>query len=1058
MSNLNIYKASAGSGKTYTLALEYIKELMISPTKNPHRHILAVTFTNDATGEMKDRILAELYGLAFATNDSEGFMESLQNALEKSGRHVNKEQIQNRALQLLTQILHDYSRVSITTIDSFFQKILRNLARELGKGSKFNIEMNGAKVRMDAVTAMIEKSHLDPKLINWLTTYVNTKLENDGNWRFKNDVFKFSACIYDEFFQEHESLLRKQLEENPKIFESLVKEQHKNIKLHKNYFQNTYQQVLKVLDDNQLQPNDFTRGTIINFWKKLAENPNWGISINTDLYWDNPEKWVNKTHKRRNEIIGLIETRLMDLFKETLEIFDKYNTAKLIAGNIHQLGLIWYIVNEIDDINRESNRFMLSDTASFLNKMIDDSDAPFIYEKIGSEIRNVMIDEFQDTSRLQWGNFKALLSNILANNYFSMLVGDEKQSIYRWRNGDWRILNTIDKELHVVSKKLEFNYRSEKQIIQFNNTFFAEAGKILNSKFDSELTSLSDSPFQWVYGENNVFQKSVKKTDAGFISVDFLMDSEEKKYKEVVLNKLFENIQELKEKGIKASDICILTRTNTEIKNIADFLSAQKSDFPELEREHYLNVVSNEAFELGASLSIKIILEFMKMVSYPDNLIYQAQLDYFLKIAGLSEKYQSASWNRESVINMPLFELITYIYNLFDLGKVEGQSAYLFFFYDSIYRFLQENSSDILSFISYWEEELKTKTIPNSDGIEGVRAMTIHKSKGLQFNTVLIPYCNWDLNPKFNPVVWCRKKEGVYDLELLPVNYSSKMENTIFAQEYQEETALSWLDNLNLLYVAFTRAEQNLIIFGKYKKRLDSSANIKNVSDLLQETVPTLSGNWDVENLHFETGILSSKIKKSEEATDNPLKQIPPAKDVNFFAENFNPAKSIFKQSNKSREFITGKTSVKELYIAYGAIMHELFARIKTINDIDKATEELVREGLVLPNEKEKYSQTAKSRIADAGVEEWFSNKYKIYSEQPILIEEKGEITTRRPDRILLSDDSTLIVDYKFGEPHAAHKKQMEEYISLLNEMHYPNVKACIWYVEKGVLEEISGN
>jgi ATP-dependent exoDNAse (exonuclease V) beta subunit len=1045
MSQLKLYKASAGSGKTYTLALEYINGLLLSDLPDNYRRILAVTFTKDATGEMKDRILAELYGLAFNTSDSKGFLESVQKTLENSGKSLPESLIRSKAKKILLNILHDYSRLYITTIDSFFQKILRNLARELGKGSKFNIEMNTAKVRMDAVNAMVENAHKNPQLLQWLTTYVENKLEQDDNWRFKEEVYRFSACIYDEFFQEHESILRNQLDSSPSLFDDLRKHHRRLLKEYSEFFQETYKTVLDLLTTNQLEPSDFIqKGSVFNFWKHLAEKQKGDISKTVLKLMGDSENWAAKSHRRRNEIVALAENRLRSLLQETVSVLQKQDTSRLILGNIHQLGLVWYIVREISNMNWENNRFMLSDTALFLNQMIDNSDAPFIYEKIGAEIRHVMIDEFQDTSRLQWGNFKALLSNIIANDYFSMIVGDVKQSIYRWRNGDWRILNHLGKELAVQEKSLEFNYRSKKRIVEFNNTFFTQAGKLLDEKFREELTALNDSPFAAIYQEGEVRQKTPEKEDLGYVGIDFLQDTGEEKYKDVVLSRLLKQLQIMQAAGVAAKDICILVRNNSQIKSIAEYLASQKAGYPDLAVANYLNIVSNEAFRLDSSLALRIILEALKTLAYPDNPVNPAILS-FLSDSG---EIRIPSEMR----NMPLLELIAYLYRKFNLDTMEGQSAYLFFFFDAVTNYLKSNPADIHSFITFWEEELSYKTIPSGAGIDGVRAMTIHKSKGLQFHTVLVPYCTWELNPQKNPIVWCGRKDGFYDLELLPVNHSEKMKNTIFSEEYQYETSLSWLDNLNLLYVAFTRAERNLIVFGKYKKIFSGTEHIKNVSDLLQGTVSEIDGEWDADLLHYESAghairYSAGDAPRTEKQEDNPLKQTPPPLYIDFVSEAFPENKSIFKQSNKSREFVNPDSPAKNNYVEYGNLMHALFAGIRTLDEVEKSVDRLISEGLILPSEKEIYTNKVRTAVRNSGVEDWFSTKYKVYPEFSILVKENGEVTTKRPDRVLLSDDATLIIDYKFGEPQHSHEKQMQEYISLLREMDYPNVEGFVWYV-----------
>ena len=1072
MSQLKLYKASAGSGKTYTLALEYIKELLLGGA-DTYRHILAVTFTKDATGEMKERILSDLYGLAFDTADSKGFLNSVRNALKEAGRPMDDSSIRTKAGEILNAVIHDYSRLYITTIDSFFQKVLRNLARELGRSSKFNIEMNSAKVRMDAVTRMIENAHQDPQLLQWLTMYVENKLEQDENWRFKEDVYRFSACIYDEFFQEHETVLRNQLNENPAIFSDIKNHHYSLLREYKAYFKKTYREVIDLLNKNQLEASDFFRkGTVFDFWKNLADNQQAEIKKTIEDHLESAENWSTKNHKRRNDIIALAENALMDLLSDTIRVLHEQDTSQLILGNIHQLGLIWYITEEINAINAENNSFMLSDTALFLHRMIDASDTPFIYEKIGAEIRHVMIDEFQDTSRLQWSNFKVLLSDILANNRFSMIVGDVKQSIYRWRNGDWRILNRANSELAVREQSLDVNYRSEKQVVAFNNDFFTEAGQVLDNKYREELFTSIESPFASVYSRQYVNQKASGKADGGYVSVDFLQDGETEKYREAVLSTLLEKIRLLQKEGIRPGDICILVRSNNQIRRIADYFSYQRAAYPDSAAGNYLDIVSNEAFQLNSSLAVKIIIEALRVGAYPDNPVNKANLEYLLlrHCEGESPKQSTpqppnggvgllhfARNDGNQPIAMPLLELISYLYRFYGLESIEGQSAYLFFFFDAVTDYLKDHTADVHSFLAFWDDELSEKTIPAGEGIEGIRAMTIHKSKGLQFHTVLVPYCTWELNPKRDTIVWCSRKEGYYDLELLPVSYCEKMKNTVFSEEYRMETSLSWLDNLNLLYVAFTRAEQNLIVFGKNKKQLDSPENIKNVSDLLQIIIPELSGSWENNAGHYETGVLTN-VRKAKEETDNLLRQTPPPLYIDFVSAGFVEGKSVFKQSNQSREFIRSDSPSKEKYLMHGNIMHALFAAIRTADDIDKAVERFVSDGIILPEDKDAYKEQIRSYIQNPQVEDWFSGKYTVYPEFSVIVNEKGTITTKRPDRVLLSDDATLVIDYKFGEPHPAHEKQIQEYRKLLQSMNYPDVKGYLWYVEKGEIYDYLSN
>ncbi|MDR1370282.1 MAG: UvrD-helicase domain-containing protein [Dysgonamonadaceae bacterium] len=1050
-SKLKIYKASAGSGKTFTLALEYIRELLINHSHHTHRRVLAVTFTKDATGEMKDRILIELYGLAFDCEDSKIFRATLTESLKNSGYPMKDEEITAKSKEVLHAVLHDYSHLHITTIDSFFQKVLRNLARELGRGSRFNLEMNTSKVLSEAVHSVIERAGEDPQLLDWLMAYIEGKLDEGGYWRIDREIMDFSRCIFNEYFQEHEYVLKSQLEGDTLIFKK-IKEYHTKVQLEcKEYFKNSYAELTAIMSENALEPEDFNRnGVALHFLGKLSAedfqnvNPDSAVVRNCS---EDASKWPSAKTKKKAEVIALAETRFVSLLKTTLDVLRKYYTSRMITQNIHQLGLIWDITNEISRQNVENNRFMLSDTALFLNKMINDSDTSFIYEKIGAEIKHVMIDEFQDTSRLQWKNFRSLLSEILANNYFSMIVGDVKQSIYRWRNGDWGILAGIGEELGVQPLNLAYNYRSEKIIIDFNNQFFTSASETLNEKYSSSFGDASGSPFPDAYPPSDVVQKTKKEAESGFVSIDFISEdrSEETDYNGLVLEKLFEQIKRMPELGIPANKICILTRTNKSIIAIAEHLASQREEYPELTANHYLNIVSDEAFRLGSSPVLRIIIEALRVLIEPHNPVYRSKLDFYLKQYKLNPDPELP----ETLTRLPLLELVGHLYRFLGLKDIEKQNGYLFTFYDAIGNYLRDAVSDIHAFLKFWDEDLQLKSVSSGTAVDGIRAMTIHKSKGLQFHTVLLPFCDWDIFPEKNPIVWCGAKEGLYDLELLPVKYSRKMFDTVFRDEYRKETVQSWVDNLNLLYVAFTRAEHNLLILSKNKKKLESVDDIRKVSDLLQFLTEKKNGLSDEDPLHYEAGSPDARLKNEEQISENVLKAVPEPIESGFVSEAFNPEKSIFKQSNKSREFINPDLPSKEAYVSHGNIMHTLFSYLKTLEDIPNAVEKLIFEGIILPGEKKEYSRKIRQYIADSQVEDWFSGKYKVYSECTVLTEENGEVTTQRPDRVLFSEEETLIIDYKFGEPRPEHPKQMQRYVRLLEQMNRKNIRTFIWYVEK---------
>jgi ATP-dependent exoDNAse (exonuclease V) beta subunit len=576
----------------------------------------------------------------------------------------------------------------------------------------------------------------------------------------------------------------------------------------------------------------------------------------------------------------------------------------------------------------------------------------------------------------------------------------------------------------------------------------------------------SHSPFGSTYAPELLVQQTKKTKDSGFVSVDFLSANKEEDedyntlMQQAVLNKLLE----LSEKEIPAHEICILARYNKDIIALAEYLASLKTDYPQLETQQYLHLVSNEAFQLHSSMALKIIIEALKCLADPGNSVSRAQLDYFagqLKNSG-EEMLPSQLLLKESdSIALPLTEQIAFLYRFFHLNQIAGQSAYLFTFYDALTAYLNDRSPDLPSFLMYWEEELQYKTVVNSAGIAGVRAMTIHKSKGLQFHTVVIPFCDWEINPRTGSTVWCGAKPGFYDIKLLPVAYSKAMGDTIFAEEYEAETAQTWMDNLNVLYVALTRAKQNLIILSKENEKLADNSGISSIADLLQLNVSEANGVWKAESRIFRKGQLEFykdfKVLNEEETIalaterkeDNPLKQFPPAFPVEFASYDFKPGVSIFKQSNQSREFTHPELPSKERYVAYGNVMHRLFEHIRTLEDIESAVINFVSEGFIPQEEKSIYVEKIRSAITESQVEDWFSGKAQIYQEAAILWEEDGELQQKRPDRVLISPGETLVIDFKFGEAHPAHHKQVQHYVSLLEKMGYADVQGYLWYVEK---------
>ena len=560
---LLVYKASAGSGKTFTLAVEYIKHLIINP--RAYRQILAVTFTNKATAEMKERILTQLYGIWKGAPSSEAYLERIKNYKLKikgeGGDRLTDGEIRQRAGMALQYMLHDYSRFRVETIDSFFQSVMRNLARELELSPNLNIELNNSEVLSDAVDSLIEKLTPTSPVLAWLLDYIDERIRDDKRWNVSNEVKSFGRNIFDESYIERGEKLRQCLRtpNTLKLYRDVLRDMETEALEQMKSF---YDQFEGELEGHALTPEDLKGGArgIGSYFRKLrdgrlSDKDVLNATLQNSLA--DAKNWATKTSSRKDDIICLAKTSLIPLLQEAERMRPQrnrtLNSCRLSLQHLNKLQLLNHIDEEVRTLNREHNRFLLSDTNALLHKLVREGDSSFVFEKIGANIRNVMIDEFQDTSRMQWDNFRLLLLEGLSQGADSLIVGDVKQSIYRWRNGDWGILNSLgNKELNLNSfpvrvETLKTNRRSETNIIRFNNQVFTAAIDYLNALHLNELKE-DCLPLKRAYAD--VVQESPKSTEYGYVKATFLEPDDEHNYTEQTLLALGEEVQRLLEEGV----------------------------------------------------------------------------------------------------------------------------------------------------------------------------------------------------------------------------------------------------------------------------------------------------------------------------------------------------------------------------------------------------------------------------------------------------------------------------------------------------------------------------
>ena len=1080
---LTIYKASAGSGKTFTLSVEYIKLLIKDPQS--YRSTLAVTFTNKATEEMKLRILSQLYGIWKLLPDSKSYIDKIKEDLD-----VTEEYMSERAGIALHNIVHNYSYFRIETIDSFFQSVLRNLARELDLTANLRIELNDYQIERNAVDELINSLDENSELLTWIMEYIRENMDDDKDWNVIGNIKRFGENIFREYYKTNSKKLNERLLEEGffKQYTTKLRQMRNEAEVE---MQNEAAQFFDALNHNGIEIDDLNNGKngpagyFIKIKKGIYNNTIVTKRLQKVLDEGSESSWVKqKSSKETQDIVReLANSTLTPLVHHAEDVRQKnwyiYGSAVLTLRHLNQLRLLNSIENKVRMMNVEQNRFLLSDTHTLLHSLIRDTDSPFIFEKIGNYLENIMIDEFQDTSTVQWQNFKVLLEECMSHGeqQGNLIVGDVKQSIYRWRSGDWRMLNNIEREFPYLNSmlnvcSLDTNYRSSRRVITFNNAFFKRASEL---EYAAQKSSTPDtsSPEQLKKAYSDVAQKVPSFRDNhGYVSINLLPNED---YRQQALQKTAEAVSLLLDSGANYSDIAILVRSNDIIQLIAEFFANELPD---------VKIVSDEAFRLDSSVSVNIIVNAMLWLTHPDNILAKAYIakayqTYVLKkseqetnkLLATAEGIDSALPcalidKRDDLLTMPIFELAEQIYTLFNIGNIKGEDAYLYAFYDALTDFIANNTADIDSFVEEWNDSIAEKTIQAS-AIDGIRIITIHQSKGLEFEHVVIPFCDWTLE-KGN-TIWCTPQVEPYnELPLIPVDFSaSQMKGTIYELDYNEEHLQNCVDNLNLLYVAFTRAASSLFVIAQRGTPSSRSYIVEQAITDIKLEGSSLDGDPSDKKaeLLFSYGELEIVETKAKKKSDNIF--TPEVENMNVDMATFSN-KVEFKQSNKSRDFVadddenTDDDDRKQLsYIKTGKILHYLFSTINTTDDIDTSLAQLEMDGLIEESGTniKRLRDMLHKRFSNRQVADWFSSRWTLFNECTILDYDAATDTVRehRPDRVM-KDEKTgevVIVDFKFGSPRPEYVEQVNRYKALTQNMGYPNVKGYLWFVYSNRIEGV---
>ncbi len=782
--------------------------------------------------------------------------------------------LQERAQQVLSNILHQYTRFSVSTIDSFFQQIVRGFAQELGLQSGFSIEMDQEHVMASIVNDLITAAGQDEQLRAWLVEFAEDKLLSGKNWDFKRELAVLGNELFNETFNARKAALL-QATHDKAILRRFVQQLYQHVAHFEIKLQDLGKQALVTMQQADLEVTDFSFGKsgVAGYLAGLATKQKFTPTQRALSTLQHLEGWYSKKSDKQQRIVQVVQGGLQSILKQVVQFYQThhrtYHTALSVRHFLYTLGIITQLLDRLNDYRAAHNVMLISDASLFLRKVIAENETPFVYEKIGAFYKHFLIDEFQDISSFQWHNFKLLIENGMSEGYMSLVVGDIKQSIYRWRNSDWKLLLTkIEEDINPTTAiVLNQNWRSKQHIIDFNNTFFTTAVTYLVKHLESGLETLEDvalkkdlsaqaQQLRAVY--QDVYQYMPPKylhADKGYVNITFLEDTLTDKgqllsWREAVKARLPLLIESLQKDGFALKDIVLLVRNNAEGREIFHTLMAYQHS-PQAKLDCRYETIFSEALYLSHNPWVNILVNALKCLNNETDQLAQAELLYLYQLCVL-KKYLPTFYNdaqpgeetpqlpeaffekRLLLQQLSLYELVEALISLFQLRGTE-ETPFLQAFQDVVLDFSKKEMADINGFLAWWKEKGYKHTLPRAEEQDAMSIMTIHQAKGLQFKAVILPFCEWDFdhNLRHPPTLWCHTDHPPFSkFPVLPLQYTRLLKDTVFAREYYAEQMQAHLDNLNLLYVAFTRPQDRLYVFTLSPKK----STLKTTADLLHQT------------------------------------------------------------------------------------------------------------------------------------------------------------------------------------------------------------------------------
>jgi len=1028
--SFNIYNASAGSGKTFKLVQEYLKIALSTENSTIFNQILAITFTNKAANEMKSRILDSLFEFSHTKNPIE---PSTLFLLLAKDLNIEHDHLRKRANITLKQILHNYAFFDISTIDKFTHRLIRTFAKDLKIPQNFEVVLDTDLLLGEGIDRLINKAGTDKMLTKVLIDFALEKIQDDKSWDIAYDLTKMGKLSFEENQSYHLELLKNK---SPQDFLTLKKLIQKKILFLENEIIDIAKQALEIITQSGMELEVFPRKTLPNHFAKICDfefNP-------AKLYNNQLENNLQEGKIFKSGIPPPGQEFVFALEKCFLEIKERIYHRSFLRNsylNIVPLTVLNAIQQEIKAIELERDQIPISSFNKIISDEIRNQPAPYIYERLGEKYRHYFIDEFQDTSQMQWDNLVPLISNALesedeqGNMGTLLLVGDVKQAIYRWRGGRAeQFLSLINKEtnpfvVEPVIKSLETNYRSREELIKFNNAFFTATCPFLGSPKYNLL---------FMDGNKQNFNDKV----GGSVDLNFIKMPQENKDL-AYCNEVLSAIKSACTDKYNYADICILTRKRKHGIILADFLI-----------EHNIPIISSETLLLKNNPKVNFLVNLLKHINAPEDSEVCYEILYFLAsnrenkhefiqrylnnlLYALKEDY---NFNIDELKYTSLPDGLEYAIKQFKL--IEHSDAYITYFMDEVVDLEQREDISIASFIDHWEKKKERLSIVAPENLNAVQIMTIHKAKGLEFPIVIYPFANTRIYDELEPKLWLPVEDFGEFREVL-INKKSEVVN--YGEEaktiYEEEQHRLELDAFNILYVALTRAVDRLVIITEMLLNAKNEYRLDNYSGLFIHFLKT-QGLWDENKTIYSFG--SSESKQSEQ----PLPEAQP--HIPFICTQKNNTNfNIITQSDNLWD------SKREEAIKKGNVIHYMMGLIKTESDIDPAITYMIRKGDLNTEEGSQIKEIVLQIIWHPKLKSFFTAEHTVKNESEIITE-NGLIL--RPDRMVFNNNRVTIIDYKTGKKAQKYYEQLYTYADALISMGYLVENKIIVYIDKKITPE----